>query len=120
MNENTIHQSTRSRFDAYDVALQAVVALRPIAGRVRRHDPSLYRQMQRAADSMVLNLGEGSYNEAGTRLERFRSASGSANEVSAALDLAVAWGHAQPAQVAEAQELLDRVRAMLWRLTRGR
>jgi len=44
-------------------------------------------------------------------------AAGSAAEVDTALRLAVAWGYLDEADLATSFELLDRIRAMLWRLT---
>jgi hypothetical protein len=46
-------------------------------------------------------------------------ATGSANESRWALLVALAWGYVSAAQARPAAELLDRVVAMLWRLTRG-
>jgi hypothetical protein len=39
--------------------------------------------------------------------------------VRAALEVAVAWGYVDAMSLAEVEALLDRVLAMLWRLTRG-
>jgi type II secretory pathway component PulM len=50
----------------------------------------------------------------------YRVAAGSAAEVRAALALARAWTFVPPARLATAETLLDRVLAMLWRLTHPR
>jgi hypothetical protein len=52
------------------------------------------------------------------RMQFSRIAAGSAAEVKAALEVARAWGHIEFAPAAEAE--LDRVLAMLWRLTHRR
>ena len=62
------------------VALELVAALRPLMPRIRRHSRSLCDQLQRAADSIVLNLCEAAYSDPGNRRARFHTAAGSANE----------------------------------------
>jgi four helix bundle protein len=66
--------------------------------------------------AIALNIAEGNRNEGGLRLSRFSTAAGSNAEVRAALQVAVAWGYVQPSDVREAEQLLDRVAAMLHRL----
>jgi hypothetical protein len=51
------------------------------------------------------------------RLHHWRVAAGSADEVRTALRVAVAWGDFDEPDAADALGLLDRVLAMLWRLT---
>jgi four helix bundle protein len=70
----------------------------------------------RAASSVVLNLAEAAYNQAGHRRSRLESARGSANEARAALELASAWGYIGEPQAAEVDALYDRVLAMTYRL----
>jgi four helix bundle protein len=74
--------------------------------------------LARAANSVVLNICEAAYSDAGNRRARFHSAAGSANEVRGALKLAKAWEHVSAKQTRAADELLDRVMAMLWKLKR--
>ena len=105
---------------AQQVALEAVAALRPLMPLIRRADRSLADQLARAASSAVLNLAEGAYSDPGNRRARYFSAAGSANEARAALGLAVAWGYVADGRAAEAEALIERVVAMLWRLTHGR
>jgi hypothetical protein len=47
---------------------------------------------------------------------RFSTAAGSNAEVRAAMQVAVAWGYVEASEVAEVEQLLDRVAAMLHRL----
>jgi four helix bundle protein len=103
----------------HQVALETITALRPLMARIRRHDRSLAVQLARAASSAVLNIGEAEYSDPGNRRARLHSAAGSANESRSALLVAVAWGYVSEQQARPATEALDRVVAMLWRLTHG-
>ncbi len=105
------------RFEAYEVALELVAALRPVLDRLGKQDRDLADQIRRAAASMVLNLAEGARRAGRDRLHFYRIAAGSAAEVRAALAVALAWGNM--AAVPEVDALLDRVLAMMWRLTHG-
>ena len=105
---------------AHSVAIEAIRALRPILTAIARHDRGLASQMREAANSMVLNLGEGQRSDPGTARARFHNAAGSTRETRSALELACAWGYVEPASVAQADELLDRVAAMAHRLTHPR
>ena|SRR5689334_23105841 len=100
------------RLDVYQVALGVArwAAVQPIPA-VRKH---LRDQMVRAADSMVLNIAEGTGREPGSdaRRNHYRVAAGSAAEVSAVLDLVALPGGP------ERQADLRRVVAMLIKLAR--
>jgi four helix bundle protein len=99
------------------VALETIATLRPLVPRIRRYDRSLAVQLVRAASSLALNLGEGEYSDPGTQRARYCNAAGSANETRTALAVAVAWGYLTSAQAEPASCHLDRVIAMLWKLT---
>ena len=105
-------------FHVYGAALGLVSSLRPVIGQLQKADRSLADQLRRAASSVVLNLAEGNHRSGKDRLQFFRIAAGSAAEVKAALEVALAWGMIDPSPAAEAE--LDRVLAMLWRLTHPR
>jgi len=105
------------RFEAYEVALELAGALRPGLDQLARRDRDLADQMRRAAASVVLNLAEGARRTGRDRLHFYRIAAGGAAEVRAALAVAIAWGNL--AAVPAVDVLLDRVLAMLWRLTNG-
>ena len=74
-------------------ALSAAGGLRQVLPVVRKRDRSLFDQVHRAMHSVVLNIAEADGNDAGTARARFASACGSAKEVRAGLQLAVAYGY---------------------------
>jgi len=98
-------------------ALQAAAELRQVLAVVRKRDRALFDQIHRAMNSVVLNIAEAEGNDPGTAKARFASACGSAKEVRAGLQLAVAYGYLGSARVAEADIALDQVCAMSWRLS---
>ena len=101
-----------------EVAYEVIAELRPLMPRIKRADRSLADQLLRAANSMVLNIGEAQYSDPGNRRSRFYTAAGSANETRSALRLATAWGYVAADQIERSRALLDEVMAMLWRLSR--
>jgi four helix bundle protein len=104
-------------FEALEVSLDLVRALRRPVAHVRNRDRDLAQQIRRAASSIALNIAEGRERAGAGRTHHWRIAAGSAAEVRAALRVAVAWGDVEDRDVAGALELLDRVLAMLWRMT---
>ena len=105
-------------FHVYGAALALVSALRPVLAQMKTQDRALADQLRRAASSVVLNIAEGNQRVGQDRLQFFRIAAGSAAEVKAALEVARVWGHLDASPAADAE--LDRVLAMLWRLTHPR
>ncbi len=105
-------------FIAYEVSLDLIRSLRNVVPAIKKFDRDLADQIHRAATSVALNLGEDARNTAGNQRIRFESAHGSANEVKAALAVAVSWGWL--ADAAQPLAILDRLLALLWRLTHVR
>jgi four helix bundle protein len=105
-------------FHVYGAALGLVSALRPVLDQLKTQDRGLADQLRRAGSSVVLNIAEGNRRAGQDRLQFFRIAAGSAAEVRAAMEVARAWGHIDASPAADAE--LDRVLAMLWRLTHRR
>jgi four helix bundle protein len=101
------------------LSIELIEALRPLVPRIRRHDRSLVDQLVRSASSVALNIAEGEYSDPGNRRARYFTAAGSANESLAALRVGVAWGYFRPEEAEAASSLLRRIRAILWKLTRG-
>ena len=104
-------------FITYDVSLELIRSLRDVVPAIKKYDKDLADQLARAASSVTLNLGEGSRSTAGNQRARFESAHGSANEVKAALQVAASWGWID--DLAPQLAILDRLLALLWRLTQG-
>jgi four helix bundle protein len=103
-------------FDAYDRSLQLLRCLAPLIARLAKHDADLTKQLRRAAASVSLNVSEANQRRGKDRAHLFRIALGSAAEVTACLEVAVALAYVEPAAVAPALDLADRVRAMTYRL----
>jgi len=104
-------------FITYDVSLELIRSLRDIVPIIKKHDKDLADQLHRAASSITLNLGEGARSTAGNQRARYESAHASANEVKAALQVAASWEWIEDA--APQLAVLDRLLALLWRLTNG-
>ena len=98
-------------------ALQAAGGLQQVLPVVRKRDRSLFDQIHRAMNSVVLNIAEADGNDPGTAKARFASACGSAKEVRAGLQLIVAYGYVSSSRVHDLDIALDEVCAMSWRLS---
>jgi hypothetical protein len=85
-----------------EIAFELVEALRPLIPRVQRHDRA---------------LAEADYSDPGNKRARLFTAAGSASETRAVLRVAVAWGYCTADEAAAALGLVERVVAMLWKLT---
>ena len=105
-------------FDALEVSLSVLQQLGPVEERVARRSAHLARQMSRAAESCALNLGEGRLRRGGDARRHDEIAAGSASEVTTALRVVAVRGYATADELASVEQLLDRLRAMLYRLTR--
>ena len=105
-------------FIAYEVSLEVIRTLRPLVPIIEAHDRDLADQLKRAATSVVLNLAEGQRSAKGNKNKHYAIAHGSANEVKGALHSAVAWGWIEQPQ--EIVIVVDRMLALLWRLTHPR
>jgi len=104
-------------FDALEVAIQLCAALQDPIERIRQRDPDLADQARRACNGVPLQLSEARRRTGKDRLNRYRMAAGSADELHTALRVAIASGYLEPATLAHAFALLDREQAMCWRLT---
>ena len=104
-------------FYALEFALAAIDQLATVEAKLRKRRKSLADQVARAADSVALNVAEGSSRAGLDRIDLFRRADGSARELTTALRIAHARGYVSAGDLVTVEPLLDRVRAMLWRLT---
>ena len=107
-------------FDAHDVAKEVIREVGPVVEAVRRRDLDLARQLRRAAQSILLDIGEGSRRLGRDRENHSTIAGGSAKETLDAVDVAEAWGYVRAAATADVRALLDRQLALLWRLTHAK
>ncbi len=104
-------------FVAYELTKEMISALRSVMPAIEARDRNLADQLRRAATSVLLNLAEGQKFANGNRRKHYEIAQGSANEVMAALDAAEAWGWIATRGPERAP--IDRVLAVLWKLTRA-
>src|SRR5262249_32642567 len=114
MSRNPVQHGLHS-LDAYRVALE-------FCGRVAKIGlgAHLGQQLNRAAESVVLNIGEAHPARGADRARRFRIAADEASECVAALDVLEIRESVSPSELAILRELLDRECAMLYRLSRKR
>ena len=103
-------------FVAHDVSLELARVLQPTLAMIRLRDRKLASQLQRAMQSIVLNLAEGRGRFGGDRRHHYRIAYGSVREVKAALELAVIGGAV--AETPSAAAVAHRLGGLLWPLVR--
>ena len=103
---------------AYEVSKSLIPQLAPVVATIAREDRDLADQLRRAAASVLLNLAEGVRSHKGNKLKHYSLAHGSANEVRAALDVAMGWGWIDPP--VQALATLDHAMRLIWGLTRSR
>lgn len=101
--------------DAYRIAVEFYRLLRQATRGRRGH---VVDQLHRAAESIVLNVAEAYPAIGADRARRFRIAGNEAAECHAGLDLLEIRGEVGGAVLVALRRLLDRERAMLWRLGR--
>ena len=101
--------------DAYRVAIEFYRLLR---GATRGRRGHTIDQTYRAAESVVLNIAEAYPMTGLDRARRFRIAGGEAAECHAGLELMEIRGELRGSALSQLRTLLDRTRAMLWRLGR--
>jgi four helix bundle protein len=101
--------------DAYRVAVEFYRLLR---NSTRGRCGHVIDQSYRAAESVILNIAEAYPMPGADRARRFRIAGAEAAECHAGLDLLEIRGELKGPALSELRALLDRTRAMLWRLGR--
>jgi four helix bundle protein len=105
-------------FQVEELSLQLIDALAPLMPRIKR-DKALEDQLRRAASSIGLNCAEAAFSDPGNRRARLFTAAGSAGETRHALRQAIAWRLVTAGETEGAMRLLERIVAILWRMTRG-
>ena len=118
MTTETKHPGAH-RFVALELAIEIVAGLRDVVDVIRKRDrdTDLARQIVRSASSIAANLAEAGGRQGKDRLHHFRIAAGSTHETVAHLRVVVAWGWIQQRDIESVLRLLERERAILWRLT---
>ena len=108
------------KFEAFEIALALIRALRPLVAKIRKFDPDLSRQLRKAGTSVANNVAEGNRRTGRDRNHHFDIAAGSAEEIESSLRVAVAWGYLEEDEIKTPLDLEDREQAMLFRLRGGR
>jgi four helix bundle protein len=107
------------KLDAYRCALDLYRCIVRIVACFPRGEGDLRGQMLRAGRSVPFNMGEGVGKRGKARANSYEVALGEAKELMAALDCVEIERLAPQADLAEAQQLADRVAAMLTNLIRA-
>ncbi|MEM9489505.1 MAG: four helix bundle protein [Myxococcota bacterium] len=108
---------SKTGFDVFDVSLELIRTVRGPIEVIRSHDATLSTQLRKAAASVPANIREGNRRQGRDRLHLWTIAAGSADEVQSHLLVAQAWGYIDDTALQVPLQLVDRVLAMLWRLT---
>jgi four helix bundle protein len=103
-------------FQALQIALELITALRPVIDKVARHSKKEAEQMQDAANSIARNLAEGRRRRGRDRRYHWDVAAGSADEVMTSMRISLANGWLEQDDVTDAMALDDRILAITWRL----
>ena len=106
------------RLDVYKAALEFIGVVEAIVERLPRGPAYLVDQLQRAATSVVLNIAEGGGEaQSPEKIRFYRMARRSAFECAAILDVLSTQHLADPTELRRGEQLLQRIGAMLTRLT---
>lgn len=106
------------KLDVYRCSLQLYRKVRRMVAQFPRGEADLSKQMRRACRSVPFNIGEGVGKRGKARTASYGIALGEAKELIVALDCVEIDELAPVQDVVEAQELADRVAAMLTKLIR--
>ena len=106
-------------FQVEELSLELIDALAPLMPRIKQRDKDLADQLRRAASSVGLNCAEALFSDPGNKRARLFTAAGSAGETRHALRQAIAWRSVTAGEAERALALLQRIIAILWRMTRG-
>jgi four helix bundle protein len=106
-------------FQVEELSIQLVEALVPLMPRIKQRDKALEDQLRRSATSIGLNAAEAAFSDPGNRRARLFTAAGSAGETRHALRQAIAWRLVTAGEAETAMKLVERIVAILWKMTRG-
>ena len=114
LRKNDLHQ-----LDVYRCALELYRRVGRMVGAFPRGEADLRSQMRRAARSVPFNIGEGVGKRGRARAAAYEIALGETKELIVALDCVEIDGAAPLQQILAAQDLADRIAAMLTKLIRS-
>ena len=114
VRRNDLHQ-----LDVYRCALDLYRHIGRIVAAFGRGEADLKSQMRRASRSVPFNIGEGVGKRGRARAAAYEVALGETKERIVALDCVEIDGLAAPAEIVAAQDLADRIAAMLTKLIRS-
>ena len=109
-------QNDLHRLDVYRCALELYRGIGRIVGQFPRGEADLRSQMRRASRSVPFNIGEGVGKRGRARAAAYQVALGETKELIVALDCVEIDQLAAADEVIAAQDLADRIAAMLTRL----
>ena len=107
-------------FHAQQLAEEAAGKAARLVAATPRGLRSYADQVIRASGSVALNLAEGYGRRGKDKQHHYTIAYASARETSSALRILTAAGAIESTACSEVEELLDRIRAMAWRLIHQR
>ena len=107
------------KLDVYRCALELYRRIGRMVAHFPRGEADLRSQMRRASRSVPFNIGEGVGKRRRARAASYEVALGEAKELIVALDCVEIDEMAPPDEIGEAQDLVDRVSAMLTKLIRS-
>ncbi|MHC4598649.1 MAG: four helix bundle protein [Planctomycetota bacterium] len=104
----------------YRLARKVLALLTKWTARPPRKAASVADHLDRALDSILLNIAEGTGKDPGSRdrARFYKTALGSAKEAAAALDILTIRGFIRREDAGEARTLLHRITGMLHRMSR--
>lgn len=103
-----------------DVNLQAIGAVRPLLGGIRRRDRALSEQLVRAMTNVALCIARAEFPVEGTKRGHLFAALASAGEAQAVLHIAIDCDYCSAQRAKPARVLLEKTQAMLCQLARRR
>ena len=107
------------KLDVYRCALELYRRIGRMVERFPRGEADLRNQMRRASRSVPFNIGEGVGKRGAARAASYAIALGEAKELIVALDCVEIDEYAPTEEVIAAQDLADRICAMLTKLIRS-
>ncbi len=111
---NDLHQ-----LDVYRCALELYRTIGRMVAQFPRGEADLRSQMRRASRSVPFNIGEGVGKRGKARAAAYEIALGEAKELIVALDCVEIDQYAPVEEIVAAQDLVDRICAMLTELIRS-